>query len=264
MMPKLNITHSIPRTLPKTGFRGVFAAALILLSMVGYAQTATITWVQISGTKIIVHYDLETSNPNQEFAISLYTSKDNFSAPLSKVTGDVGNEIKPGKDKQITWDVVAELGNYRGDLELEIRGKVFVPFMKLSNFDTDKKYKRGKSYPLVWTSNEMSGQVDIELYNGQTRVTSDRGVPNTGKFEWFLPGNVKPGKNYVLRFTNAKNREESISTGQFSVVPKVSMVVKGLVGLAIIGGGVAAAGAGGGGGGGGGGTTKLPLPPIPE
>ena len=264
-MPKLNIFNSAPQSLLKPGFRGVIAVALLLLAFIAKGQTANITWVQISGTKIIVHYDLETSNPNQEFAISLYSSKDNFSAPLTKVTGDVGNEIKPGKDKQITWDVVAELGNYRGDLELEIRGKVFVPFMKLSNFDTEKKYKRGKSYPLVWTSNEMSGQVDIELYNGQTRVTSDRGVPNTGKFEWFLPGNVKPGKNYVLKFTNVKNREESISTGQFSVVPKVSMVVKALAGLAIIGGGVAAAGAGGGGGGGGGTTVQdLPLPPGPN
>jgi hypothetical protein len=243
---------------------GIWLSALLLLVQYTHAQKVDITWVEIAGSKIIVHYNLETSNPNHEFSVSLFTSRDNFSAPLTKVTGDVGNEVKPGKDKKITWDVIAELGNFRGDLELEIRGRVFVPFMKLVNFDADRKYKRGKSYPLTWISSEMSGQVDIELYDGQTRVTSDRGVPNTGKFEWFLPGSVKPGKDYQLKFTNVKNRDEVIYSGTFAVVPKVPMAVKGLIGLAVIGGGVAAAAAGGGGGGGGDTTSKLPLPPDPN
>lgn len=248
------------------GLRGVFALALLILSFKASAQTVAISWVEIAGTKIIVHYDLETSNPNHEFSISLFSSKDNFSAPLTKVTGDVGNEIKPGKDKKIIWDVVAELGSFKGDLELEVRGKIFVPFMKLTNFDTAKKYKRGKSYPLTWTSGNMGGQIDIELYDGQTRVNSDRNVANSGKFEWVIPGSVKPGSNYRLKFTDTKNREDVIYTKEFRIVPKTPTAVKALIGLAVVGGGAAAL-AGGGGGGGGGGTPTSDLPgppPVPN
>ncbi|MDL5051557.1 Ser-Thr-rich GPI-anchored membrane family protein [Oscillatoria amoena NRMC-F 0135] len=245
--------------------RGVVLVCLMLLvlSFISGAQTVAISWVEIAGTKIIVHYDLETSNPNHEFTISLFSSKDNYSAPLTKVTGDVGNEIKPGKDKKIIWDVVAELGSFKGDLELEVRGKIFVPFMRLTNFDASKKYKKGKSYPLTWTSGNMGGQIDIELFDGQTRVHSDRGVANSGKFEWVIPGSVKPGNNYRLKFTDTKNREEVIYTKEFKIVPKMPMAAKALLGLAVIGGGVAAAMAGGGGDGGGGGTPANDLPPPP-
>jgi len=238
--------------------RGLFIAGFLLTGLTTNAQTVAISWVEIAGTKIIVHYDLETSNPNHEFSISLFSSKDNFSAPLTKVTGDVGNEIKPGKDKKIIWDVVAELGSFKGDLELEVRGKIFVPFMRLTNFDASKKYKRGKSYPLTWTSGNMGGQIDIELYDGQTRVNSDRGVSNSGKFEWVIPASVKPGSNYRLKFTDTKNREDVIYTKEFKIVPKTSMATKALIGLAVIGGGVAALA--------GGGPTNqgLPLPPNPN
>ncbi|MCK6618460.1 MAG: GPI anchored serine-threonine rich family protein [Cyclobacteriaceae bacterium] len=243
--------------------RGVLLAFLLVSVFTSNAQTVAISWVEISGTKIIVHYDLETSNPNHEFTINLFSSKDNFSAPLTKVTGDVGNEIKPGKDKKIIWDVVAELGSFKGDLELEVRGKIFVPFMKLTNFDTEKKYKKGKSYPLTWTSGNMGGQIDIELYDGQTRVHSDRNVANSGKFEWVIPGSVKPGSNYRLKFTDTKNREEVIYTKEFRIVPKMPMAAKALIGVAVAGGLAGALMAGGGGGGDGNTSADLPGPPPP-
>lgn len=252
----------LPKFPLQGGKRGVLLAFLLVAVFTSTAQTVAISWVEISGSKIIVHYDLETSNPSHEFAISLFSSKDNFSAPLTKVTGDVGNEIKPGKDKKIIWDVVAELGSFKGDLELEVRGKIFVPFMRLTNFDASKKYKKGKSYPLTWTSGNMGGQIDIELYDGQTRVQSDRNVANSGKFEWVIPGSVKPGSNYRLKFTDTKNREEVIYTKEFKIVPKMPMAAKALIGLAVVGGGVAAAMAGGDGGGNPP-ASDLPGPPNP-
>ncbi|MCX7638767.1 MAG: hypothetical protein N2044_13065, partial [Cyclobacteriaceae bacterium] len=94
----------------KNSIISIFGFACVLACVsASYAQTIAISWVEIAGTKIIVHYDLESANPNHEFTINLFSSKDNFSAPLTKVTGDVGNEIKPGKDKKIVWDVVSEL-----------------------------------------------------------------------------------------------------------------------------------------------------------
>ena len=118
--------------------KGVLILLFSLIAQLAFSQKINIKWVEIASDKIIVHYDLEDTNPNHEYIISLFSSKDNFSAPLTKVTGDAGNEIKPGNDKSITWDIKRELGNYKGDLELGLRGKFYVPFLKLTDFDAGK------------------------------------------------------------------------------------------------------------------------------
>jgi len=46
------------------------------------AQTAIIRKIELAGEKIIVHYDLDDNNPNNEYQINLFASKDKFSAPL--------------------------------------------------------------------------------------------------------------------------------------------------------------------------------------
>src|SRR5258708_26615650 len=90
------------------------------------AQTVTISKVELAGDKIIVYYNLENSNPSSNFLLNLYESKDNFSTPLAKVSGDIGNEVKPGVNKKVEWNVRQEYGNYKGKLALEIRGKIYV------------------------------------------------------------------------------------------------------------------------------------------
>jgi hypothetical protein len=228
--------------------------ALMTITFNLAAQKVNIQWVQIIGDKIIVHYDLEDTNPNHEYTISLLSSKDNFAAPLTKVTGDVGNEVRPGTNKKITWDITKELGFYKGDLELEIKGKFYLPFLKLTNFDSSKKYKKGKNYPLVWSSGNMSGQIDIELYNGQDRVHRESNVANSGKYDFLIPNTIKPGSDYRFKFTNTKNRDEVIYSDSFKVGAKIPLAMK-IGGIAVIGGAAALLGGGGGGSGGGGGGT---------
>jgi hypothetical protein len=243
--------------------KGIWSALmLVLLTQFASAQKINIQWVEITGDKIIVHYDLDDTNPNHEYAVNLLSSKDNFGAPLTRVTGDVGNEIKPGLNKKIVWDITKELGNYKGDIELEIKGKFYLPFLKLSNFDTSKKYKRGKNFPLVWTSGNMSGQIDIELYNGQDRIHRESNVANSGKYDFIIPGDAKPGGNYRLKFTNTKNRDEVIYSGNFRIAAKIPMALK-IGGVAVVGGLAAVIGGGGGGGGGGGSDTPTGLPSHP-
>lgn len=205
-----------------------FIAALPLCLAVTpcLAQTVDIKWTEIVHDKIIIHYDIEDGNPNHEYQVSLFSSKDNFAAPLTKVSGDIGPDVKPGKDKIIMWAIIQELGSYKGKIELELTAKVFVPFIKLTSFDASKKYKRGKSYPMVWVSGNLSGQIDIDLYRGNNRISSERNVPNTGKFDWFVSPGAKPGKNYTLRFTNSKNRSEVIYSDAFSIRPKFPLILK--------------------------------------
>jgi hypothetical protein len=214
----------------------------------GYSQNATIQEVEINDGKVVVHYDLETANANQKFQISLLSSYDKFIKPLNFVKGDVGVDLGAGKDKKIVWDITKELANYKGNLTFEVRGRVYVPFVRITQFEEGKVYKRGKGYPITWTSGNKSGNVDIEIINkDQESVHGDNNLPNTGHYQLFIPGSTKKG-TYTLRFTNVKDRSDVVVSPPFEIKPKVPGVMK-VLGIAILGGGVAAAASLGGGSG---------------
>lgn len=201
------------------------------------AQKMEIDWIEVVADRIIVHYSLEDMNPNHQYLVSLYSSKDNFAVPLTRVSGDVGTEVRAGKERKIIWDVTKELGAYKGNLTFEIRGRVFVPFVKLIDFEEGKVYKRGKNYPLTWTSGNLSGQVLIELYKGQERIWGESNIPNIGKYDWFIQGSIKKGNDYKLKFTNTKDRNDFVYSKQFTIKPKVPLALK-VGGLLAVGAGV--------------------------
>lgn len=221
-----------------------FQVCIIVLILLGtvitqplYAQTLEIDWVEVSGRNVIVHYDIKDENPIHAYTVHLYSSKDNFAVPLLKLSGDHGNEVKPGTDKQIVWRITEELGQYAGEIELEIRAKMYVPFINMTAFKANTRYKRGKNYPLIWKSGNPGGQVDIELYLQNTRIHSDRNVQNSGKFDWQIPASVRPSGGYRLKFTNTKSREETYYTPTFRIVHKIPLVAK--IGTAtIVGAGI--------------------------
>jgi hypothetical protein len=239
----------------------------VLIVLSGYtisAQKVAVKKVELAGEKIIVHYDLEDSNPNHEYQISLYSSQNNFSTALAKVTGDVGSEVKMGNGKKITWNIREELGPYRGKLSLEVRGKVYVPIAKLNNITVDSKFKRGKSHVITWKPGNNNA-IHIELLKGGQRIAGELNQPNSGNFSLFIPPHASVGKDYTIRITDTRNAEDVVTSQPFAVKRKVPLLVKILPVLAI---GGAAAALGGGGGGGGGGTPPatskdIDLPALP-
>jgi len=203
----------------------LLTALLLVVSFFAASQTVVIKKVELVGEKVIVHYDLDDGNPNNEYLISLFASKDNYATPLTKVSGDVGMEIKPGNGKKIEWNIVQEYGGYKGKLALEIKGKVYVPFVKLQGFDTNKKYARGKTHVIKWKSGN-SNPINIELYNGGERVTGEINHPNSGSYSMFIPKHAKPGKEYRLKISDPRNSEEVIYSGYFKVTPSVPLWLK--------------------------------------
>lgn len=209
---------------------------LLLLSVAihGYAQQISLEWIELSGNKVIIHYDLIDNNPNHQYMINLYSSQDKFTNPITKVSGDVGQDVRPGEDKAITWDITRELGVFKGRLTFEIRGRVFIPFVRLQPFDKGETFVRGKTYPLNWTSGNLSGQVNIELYKGQTRIPIENGMANVGKYEWNIPSGLKPGSDYTLRFTNTKDLNDYVVSMPFTIKAKYPLAAK--IGLAVTAG----------------------------
>ncbi len=226
------------------------------------AQTVSITKVELAGEKIIVHYDLEDSNPNNEYKLDLYASKDNFIAPLTKVKGNVGPEVKPGTDRKIEWSIMEEYGLYKGKISLEIKGKVYIPFVKLKNFNTSKSYKRGSNNNLGWKPGN-NNPINIELFKGGQRVAGDMNMPNNGSHTLYIPSKAKPGKDYRLKITDSRNNDDVIYTDYFKVKPKVPLLLK-LLPVFAIGGAAATLGGGGGGGSNDPVDLTLPLPGFPS
>jgi hypothetical protein len=240
----------------------ILLAAMVLSSLSGYAQSVNITKVEVDGDNMIVNYTLESPNAGHRFLLNLYSSKDNFSAPLAKVTGDIGQEVKPG-DNRIVWNVRQEYGNYKGRMALEVRGRVYVPFVKLQNFTSTGSYKRGKLYDVIWKPGNAD-PLNIELYKGDQRVQGSMAQPNNGSFTLNIPSNTSTGKDYKLKITSTRSNDEFIYTPAFTVKPKVGVLMKALVPIAVIGGVVAGLGGSGSKSSGTNNTkTELPVPPFP-
>jgi hypothetical protein len=239
--------------------RQILLLFLVLATFSMQAQSVAIKKIEVAGDEIVVYYDLDDSNPANEYQLSLYASRDNYSSALTKVTGDIGNEVKPGTDKKVRWNAREELGNYKGRLALEIRGKVYLPFVKLQGFDADKSYKRGKSYNLNWKSGNTN-PIHIEVYKGGQRIAGEMNQPNNGNHTFYLPAGVKPGSDYRIKISDAKQSDEVLFTPTFKVKPKIPFLFKILPVAALAGGLVFLAG----GEGGGGGPVAPPANEIPD
>jgi len=216
----------------------------LFAAIVADAQRASIKKVELAGEKIIVYYDLEDSNPANEYQINLYASQNNFATALTSVRGDVGNEIKAGSNKKIEWNIREELGPYKGKLSLEIRGKMFIPVAKINSISEGEKFKRGKSHVLTWKPGN-NNPVNIELLKDGQPISSQLNQPNNGTYPLFIPPQAEVGKGYSLRITDTKDNENAISSYPFTVTRKVPLLLKVVPILAI--GGVVAVLAGGGG-----------------
>lgn len=222
---------------PNPTMRKYFVLIAFAFSLGASAQTVIIKKVELAGDKVNIYFDLEDSNTSHEFSLNLFASRDNFTVPLAKVKGDVGQEIKPGQNKKIEWRIVEEYGGYKGKLALEIKGKVYVPFVKFQNFDTEQSYKRGNSYNLGLRAGNTN-PIHVELYKGSERISGEMNHPNNGSYTLSIPSSAKLGSDYRLKITDSRNNEDVVYSPTFRVKPKIPTVVKLMVPVALIGGAV--------------------------
>ncbi|CAN5476858.1 hypothetical protein BH23BAC1_BH23BAC1_44310 [soil metagenome] len=62
--------------------------------------------------KVQITYDLITVKEGQEVEVRLYSTLKGFDMRLYRATGDIGKELKAGKDKKIQWNNNEELTSY--------------------------------------------------------------------------------------------------------------------------------------------------------
>jgi hypothetical protein len=235
--------------------------------------------------KVTIVYEITGAKDGQKFKIRLYGSHDNYTTPLSFVSGDVGqgNELSAGS-KRVEWDPKAELKEFDGEITFEVRAEIIIspviktpdvaPVQNATNVEKSEvikilapsitsKQKRGKYVQILWQGIQPSQLVKLELLKGGQTVTSIGEVSYKNDFPWQIPKGTKTGKDYQVKLT-ANN--VSVVSDNFTIKPKVPFILKALP--VVVVGGVVAVLAGGSGGGGGGGVKpdpSLPSPPsVPE
>lgn len=98
-------------------------------------QVENVSFYQ-DGQAVMVNYDL-LGSATQSYTVALHLSLDNgknFEGPLKYVSGDVGDQVKPGRNRQIRWDAESEktqLVSYEVVIEVRARQLVLVPEMLL-------------------------------------------------------------------------------------------------------------------------------------
>ncbi len=205
----------------------VVTTLLLLIAQSIYSQNLTITSVVLKGEDIIINYDLRDDDLDHKYTLSLYSSNDNYVQPLKAVDGDIGVDLSVGGNKQVIWHAREELGDrFKGNVALELKGKLYIPFVTLNNFADIKSFKRGKSANITWAAGRGSNVLTFDLYNKKDElVHTFTNVANVGEYELEIPKEVKPGKGYHFRISDQKNKEDVVITPSFNIKRKVPLYV---------------------------------------
>ncbi len=149
------------------------------------------------------------------------------------VTGEIGKDIIPGKNKKVVWEAKEELGEFKGGLSLKLRARV-IPFL---NFHIEKgaRFKRDKNQFLSWDGSGDEEYIKLELYQNNAKIGDLGTVSNGNKFEWGIPKDLKPGRNYRIRGSGSQRFAESET---FSIKRRVPLLIW-LAPAVVIGGVVA-------------------------
>ncbi len=191
------------------------------------AQEFSIKSIEQSRDALVVYYDLIDTTSSRVYTIYLYSSHDKFVAPLLKVSGDIGLEVKPGKNKMIRWNVREELGEtYRGELQLEVKGRVYAPFIQFNDFKSGRVFKRGKSSTLTWSGGSRQNILNFAIYKNDKYVGVVSNVANSGTYNMVIPKDIKPGSDYYFVVSDTKNKDQMMKTETFTVKRRFPLMVK--------------------------------------
>lgn len=200
------------------------------------AQEFAIKKVEIATDKVFIFYDLIDTISSRTYTVNLYSSRDSYVSPLLKIQGDIGLEVKPGRNRKITWNAKDELGgDFEGKVGLEVRGKMYIPFIRFQGFKDQLIRKRGVPFDIVWSGGRANSLINFELLKDDKLVTVPQNniAASVGKASIKIPKNIKPGYNYRFRIVDSKNKDDVVYTDAFRVKRKIPLMLQILPVLAV-------------------------------
>lgn len=211
------------------------------------AQSINNVQASLSGTTVIITYDLTTTDNGQKFDVEIKSSHDNFTSALKEVTGDVGPNQSAGLSKKVIWDAKKELGKFTGEISFEITATVTFTPMKFMKPTAGSGVKIGKPYSIQWKGGTPDTRLRLELLKNNTSVMDMGNISNTGTYSWNVPKTMEKGENYQFRLLDPSKPNDALLSAQFNL-KKTSILIYAIPAAVLVGVGVAVLAGGGGGG----------------
>lgn len=206
----------------------LFALSILLMGItrLSYCQKIENLSTQFSEGNLIITYDLISVGENVSYDVYVFTSHDNFAKPVSLTKGDAGNDISPGMHKKIEWNAVKELGNFKGDLQIELRSWKYVPFVVFENINTEFVVKRGKPYTIEWEPSSKTKEVYIELFKGEFAYGQKHLIPNNGNYTFNFDKNIIPSDEYNIAISDPSDPLKVSHSSKFKIKRKIPNALK--------------------------------------
>lgn len=198
------------------------------------AQSIKNVQASLSGSNVIISYDLTTSETGQKFDVDIKSSKDGFVSKLVEVTGDVGSNQSAGLGKKITWDARKELGVFVGDISFEITATVTFTPLNFVSPSIGSDIKIGKPYTVEWKGGTLDRTLKLELLKNNSQVMDMGNIDNSGSYTWNVPKTMEKGENYQFKLLDPTKPNDAIISTQFKL-KKTSMLIYVGAGVAVVG-----------------------------
>lgn len=213
-------------------FRQIILLWLIVpLTVSVSAQTIENFSYKLVGEKIEISFDL-LGKDSDRYKIELFNSLDDYTKPVKHVSGDIGNEITPGKNLVILWEAKNELGEFEGSISLKLKTE-FVPFITFKIVEGEK-YIMGKENNISWEGNLTD--LKLELYKDDKHIGNIATTTKGKQFTWDPPKkSFTKGTDYSIKAT--ANGRTSISN-QFTLKNTIPIYLLAIP-IVVIGGVVA-------------------------
>ncbi len=204
----------------------LFLFCCCILSATTFAQTIGNVQVKFEEGGIAVYYDVTDTDPSKQYDFFLYGSHDNFKNPLKEVSGDIGQKVTPGPGKKARWDARKEFGNFKGDINLKIKGSIHTPLLSFEGITENQKIKKLKPLNITWTSSSKSERLTFEILEPSGKKAFAREIENSGHYTWTVPKTFKTGRGYRVKMSAANNPLVYEVSPAFYVSNKTPFILK--------------------------------------
>ena len=184
---------------------------------------------EIIGDDVNIYFDLIANIEGQIFEVVLYCSDSTtYSQRLYFATGDVGKNVKPGKDKRVVWTNEEELTTYSlEDLTFEIKANIQSSSLYFIHpRDRNTVFKRGTTEKIEWLGGDINESLVIELFRYDTRQKVIANTSNKGNIPWRIPNDLRPGIDYQLKLSVANKPSDPVFSSKFQVRRRIPNALK--------------------------------------
>ncbi|MEN8247877.1 MAG: Ser-Thr-rich GPI-anchored membrane family protein [Bacteroidota bacterium] len=197
---------------------------LTLPFLSSWAQQIQNVQAHAEKNKVIITYDLITSNQEQKFNVELRSSINNFTTALKEVEGEVGPDQSAGIGKTITWHALREQGNFSGSVSFEVTAEITYSPLLVTNPTKGSKAKIGKSLDVQWQGGDRGRNLKMAILQGTTTINEVQNVGSSGSYIWPVPKTLAKGDNYQVKLFDPTKPKDAAMSAQFQL-KKTSVIV---------------------------------------